>query len=55
MIHYHYAGNLLAQERWDEVKTVTTIALELAENSSMATEDLEQLQQCIHELWVELE
>ncbi|CAI5700672.1 unnamed protein product [Peronospora effusa] len=55
MIHYHFAGNLLAQERWDEAKNVTKIALELAENSSMSTEELEELQHCIHELWLELE
>ncbi|CAI5742219.1 unnamed protein product [Peronospora destructor] len=55
MIHYHFAGNLLAQERWDEAKNVTKIALELAENSSMSTEELEELQHCVHELWLELE
>ncbi|KAJ8508073.1 hypothetical protein ON010_g18907 [Phytophthora cinnamomi] len=55
MIHYHYAGNLLAQERWEEAKNVTKIALVLAENSSMPAEDLEELQHCIHELWLEID
>ncbi|OWZ08011.1 hypothetical protein PHMEG_00019511 [Phytophthora megakarya] len=55
MIHYHYAANLLAQDRWDEAKNVTEIALVLAENSSMPSEDLEELQRCIHELWLEME
>lgn len=55
MIHYHYAGNLLAQERWEEAKNVTKIALVLAENSSMPAEDLEELQHCIHELWLEMD
>ncbi|KAG6966873.1 hypothetical protein JG687_00004619 [Phytophthora cactorum] len=55
MIHYHYTGNLLAQDRWDEAKTVTKIALELAENSSMPAEDLEELQHCVHELWLEMD
>ncbi|KAF4150417.1 hypothetical protein GN958_ATG00389 [Phytophthora infestans] len=49
MVHYHYAGNLLARNYWDEAKTVTKIALGLAENSSMPAEDL---QQYIHELWL---
>ncbi|GMF30128.1 unnamed protein product [Phytophthora fragariaefolia] len=55
MIHYHYASNLLAQERWDEAKNVTEIALVLAENSSMPAEDLEELQQSIHDLWLEMD
>ena len=55
MIHYHFAGTLLAQERWNEAKNVTKIALELAENSSMTTEELEELQHHVHELWLELE
>ncbi|GMF09571.1 unnamed protein product [Phytophthora lilii] len=55
MIHYHYAGNLLAQDRWEELKTVTEIALVLAENSSMPAEELEELQHCIHELWLEMD
>ncbi|KAG7390429.1 hypothetical protein PHYPSEUDO_007952 [Phytophthora pseudosyringae] len=55
MIHYHYTGNLLAQERWEEAKNVTKIALVLAENSSMPAEDLEELQRCIHELLVEMD
>ncbi|KAH7463730.1 hypothetical protein PRIC1_006565 [Phytophthora ramorum] len=55
MIHYHYAGNLLAQERWEEAKNVTKIALVLAENSSMPAGDLEELQHCIHELWLEMD
>ncbi|ETP29744.1 hypothetical protein F442_21145 [Phytophthora nicotianae P10297] len=55
MIHYHYAGNLLAQDRWDEAKTVTEIALVLAENSSMPAGDLEELQQCMHDLWLEMD
>ncbi|POM57722.1 Hypothetical protein PHPALM_37729, partial [Phytophthora palmivora] len=55
MIHYHYAANLLAQNRWEETKNVTKIALVLAENSSIPSEDLEELQQCIHELWLEMD
>lgn len=55
MIHYHFAGNLLAQERWDEAKNVTKITLVLAENSSMPADDLEELQHCIHELWLEMD
>ncbi|KAK1930193.1 hypothetical protein P3T76_014426 [Phytophthora citrophthora] len=55
MIHYHYAGNLLGQDRWEEAKNVTKIALVLAENSSMPEGELGDLQQCIHELWVEMD
>lgn len=55
MIHYHYAGNLLAQDCWEEAKTVTNIALTLAENSNMPLEDLEKLQQCIHDIWLEID
>lgn len=55
MIHYHFAGNLLAQERWDEARTVTEIALVLAENSEMPLEELEELQHHVHELWLEME
>ncbi|KAE9042267.1 hypothetical protein PR003_g4169 [Phytophthora rubi] len=55
MIHYHYAGSLLAQERWEEAKNVTKIAVVLAENSSMPAEDLEELQHSIHELWLEMD
>ncbi|KAL3659711.1 hypothetical protein V7S43_015385 [Phytophthora oleae] len=55
MIHYHYAGNLLGQDRWEEAKNVTKIALVLAENSSMPEGVLGDLQQCIHELWVEMD
>uniref|UniRef100_M4C5J5 MalT-like TPR region domain-containing protein n=1 Tax=Hyaloperonospora arabidopsidis (strain Emoy2) TaxID=559515 RepID=M4C5J5_HYAAE len=55
MIHYHFAGNLLAQERWDDAKKVTEIALVLAENSRMPLNELEELQHCVHELWLEME
>ena len=55
MIHYHFAGNLLAQERWDDAKKVTEIAPVLAENSRMPLNELEELQHCVHELWLEME
>ncbi|KAL7679877.1 putative tetratricopeptide-like helical domain superfamily [Plasmopara halstedii] len=54
MVHYHYAGNLLARGCWEEVKIITKTALTLAENSSMPIEDLETLQQCIHDLWLDM-
>lgn len=55
MIHYHYAGNLLAQDCWQEAKSLTEVALLLAENSSMPASDLEELQRCVHELWLEMD
>ncbi|KAF4324138.1 hypothetical protein BBO99_00001798 [Phytophthora kernoviae] len=54
MIYYHYAGSLLAQEDCEEVKNLTEAALMLAEHSSMPSEDLEELQRCIHDLWLDM-
>ncbi|KAG7400421.1 hypothetical protein PHYBOEH_005796 [Phytophthora boehmeriae] len=55
MVYYHYAGSLLPQADWEEVRNLTEAALMLAENSSMPSEDLEELQRCVHDLWLDME
>ncbi|RLN14409.1 hypothetical protein BBJ28_00022873 [Nothophytophthora sp. Chile5] len=55
ILFYHYGGNLLDQERWEGARDAMEHALTLAENSSMAPEELDDLQQSIHDIWLEME
>ncbi|RLN92595.1 hypothetical protein BBJ28_00022274 [Nothophytophthora sp. Chile5] len=55
MLFYHYGGNLLDQERWEGARDAMEHALTLAENSSMAPEELDDLQQSVHDIWLEME